>query len=164
VLGKWLTTVVLACIAICVCLSAFLVAVSRVPLQDLGVKASFDARAVLGMLATVVPLACVASAGQMLVSTYARSFKEAQTYIQLLLLLPMLPGMVLAISPIQSQTWMYLIPVFSQQLLIGEVMRGQPVGAVPFLLTALGCAVTAALCLRLTTRLLGEERIIFGRA
>ncbi len=164
VLGKWLTTVVLACAAIGVCLAAFLLAVGRVPLQDLGVKAHFDAVAVFGMLATVVPLAFFASAGQMLVSTYARSFKEAQTYIQLLLLLPMVPGMLLAVSPIQSQPWMYLIPVFSQQLLIGEVMRGQAVGALPFLLGALGCAAAAALCLRLTTRLLSQERIIFGRS
>jgi len=164
VVGKWLTTVVLACIAIAVCLAAFLLAVHRVPLQDLGVKARFDLMAVLGMLATVVPLAFFASAGQMLVSTYARSFKEAQTYIQLLLLLPMLPGMLLAVSPIQSQLWMYVVPVFGQQLLIGEVMRGQPVGALPFLLGALGCAGAAAFCLSVTTRLLGEERIIFGRS
>jgi sodium transport system permease protein len=164
VLGKWLTTVVLACVAIAVCLAAFLLAVNRVPLQDLGVKARFDITAVLGMLGTVVPLAFFASAGQMLMSTYARSFKEAQTYIQLLLLLPMLPGMLLAVSPIQSQLWMYLVPVFGQQLLIGEVMRGQAVGAMPFLLGALGCAAAAACCLSLTTRLLGEERIIFGRS
>jgi sodium transport system permease protein len=164
VLGKWLTTVVLACVAIGVCLAAFLLAVSYVPLQDLGVKARFDVMAVLGMLATVVPLALFASAGQMLVSTYARSFKEAQTYIQLLLLLPMVPGMLLAVSPIQSKVWMYLIPVFSQQLLIGEVMRGQAVGPVPFLLATAGCAAAAALCLSLTTRLLSQERIIFGRA
>lgn len=164
VTGKWLTTVVLACVAIGVCLGAFLLAVKRVPLQDLGVKARFDLTAVLGMLATVVPLAFFASAGQMLVSTYARSFKEAQTYIQLLLLLPMLPGMLLAVSPIQSQLWMYLVPVFGQQLLIGEVMRGQAVGPFPFLLGAVGCAAAATACLVLTTRLLGEERIIFGRA
>jgi sodium transport system permease protein len=164
VVGKWLTTVVLACVAIGVCLGAFLLAVNRVPLQDLGVKARFDAAAVLGMLATVVPLAFFASAGQMLVSTYARSFKEAQTYIQLLLLLPMIPGMVLALSPVQSQTWMFTIPVFSQQLLVGEVLRGQPVGVLPFVLGTLGSAAAAALCLALTTRLLAEERIIFGRS
>ncbi len=43
VVGKWLTTVVLACAArdACVC-CAFLLVVKRVPLQDLGVKARFD--------------------------------------------------------------------------------------------------------------------------
>ena len=40
----------------------------------------------------------------------------------------------------------------------------QTVGAIPFLLGAVGCAAAASLCLMLTTRLLGEERIIFGRA
>jgi sodium transport system permease protein len=164
VVGKWLTTVVLACAAVVVCLAAFLVVINRVPLQDLGVKARFDWPAVLGMLAAVVPLTFFASAGQMLVSTYARSFKEAQTYIQLLLLLPMIPGMVLAISPVQSQTWMFAIPVFSQQLLVGEVLRGQAVGVLPFILGTLGSAAAAALCLTLTTRLLAEERIIFGRS
>jgi sodium transport system permease protein len=164
VVGKWLTTVVLACAAVLVCLAAFLVVVNRVPLQDLGVKARFDLPAVLGMLAAVVPLTFFASAGQMLVSTYARSFKEAQTYIQLLLLLPMIPGMVLALSPVQSQTWMFAIPVFSQQLLVGEVLRGQAVGVLPFVLGTLGSAAAAALCLALTTRLLAEERIIFGRS
>jgi sodium transport system permease protein len=164
VVGKWLTTVMLACLAVAVCMAAFLIVVHRVPLQDLGVKARFDVPAVLGMLAAVVPLTFFASAGQMLVSTYARSFKEAQTYLQLLLLLPMLPGMWLAVSPLQSQPWMYAIPVFSQQLLVGEVLRGQAIGAVPFLMGMLGSAAAAALCLTLTTRLLGEERIIFGRA
>lgn len=164
VVGKWLTTVVLACVAVAVCMAAFLIVVNRVPLEDLGVKARFDSLAVLGMVAAVLPLTFFASAGQMLVSTYARSFKEAQTYLQLLLLLPMMPGMVLALSPVQSQPWMFTIPVFSQQLLVGEVMRGQPVGVLPFLLGALGCAAAAALCLSLTTRLLAEERIIFGRS
>jgi sodium transport system permease protein len=164
VVGKWLSTVVLACVAVGVCLAAFLLVVKRVPLQDLGVKAHFDVPAVLGMLVAVLPLTFFASAGQMLVSTYARSFKEAQTYLQLLLLLPMIPGMFLAISPVQSQPWMFAIPVFSQQLLVAEVMRGQPLGAAPFLLGALGCAAAAAVCLALTTRLLGQERIIFGRA
>jgi sodium transport system permease protein len=58
VVGKWLTTVVLACAAVVVCLAAFLVVINLVPLQDLGVKARFDLPAVLGMLAAVVPLSC----------------------------------------------------------------------------------------------------------
>ena len=76
----------------------------------------------------------------------------------------MIPGMVLALSPVQSQPWMFAIPVFSQQLLVGEVLRGQPVGVLPFILGTLGSSAAAILCLALTTRLLAEERIIFGRS
>ncbi|UQA63333.1 ABC transporter permease [Polyangium aurulentum] len=164
VVGKWLATVALACIAVLVCMAAFLLVLKRVPLQDLGVKTRFDATAVIGMLATVIPLTFFASAGQMLVSTYARSFKEAQTYLQVLLLLPTLPGMLLSFSPVQAKAWMFAVPVFGQQLLVGEVMRGQAIGAAPFVLAAVGCIIAAAICLLLTARLLNEERIIFGRS
>jgi sodium transport system permease protein len=164
VVGKWLATVALACTAVLVCMAAFLLVLKRVPLQDLGVKTRFDAPAVLGMLVTVLPLTFFASAGQMLVSTYARSFKEAQTYLQVLLLLPTLPGMLLSFSPVQAKAWMFAVPVFGQQLLVGEVMRGQAIGPLPFVLATAGCIVAAAICLVLTARLLNEERIIFGRS
>jgi sodium transport system permease protein len=150
VLGKWLATVALACIAVFVCMAAFLLVLKRVPLQDLGVKVRFDAGAVLGMLVAVIPLTFFASAGQMLVSTYARSFKEAQTYLQVLLLLPMLPGMLLSFSPIGAKTC--------------EVMRGQAIGVLPYVLAAAGCIAAAAVCLAFTARLLTQERIVFGRS
>lgn len=163
VAGKWLTAVVFAAFSVIVSLVGFLVVLRLVPLQDLGLKVSLDAAAVFNMLVVLLPLSLFASAGQVLVSTYARSFKEAQTYLQLLLMLPLIPSLLLGLSPIKSQPWMFAIPVFGQQLLMGEVMRGEAVGVGAFVLAALGCAASAALCLALTARLLGQERIIFGR-
>jgi sodium transport system permease protein len=159
-----MATAAMALVALVACLLAFLLVTRRVPLQDLGIKAHFDGPAVLGMVVAMVPLALMASALQMLMATYARSFKEAQTYLQLFQLLPTLPGMLLAISPVQSQLWMFAVPVLGQQMLVGEVMRGEVLGPVPFLLSMLSCGVLTAGCLALTTRMLREERIIFGRS
>jgi sodium transport system permease protein len=164
VTGKWMATAAMALVALVACLLAFLLVTRRVPLQDLGIKAHFDGPAVLGMVVAMVPLALMASALQMLMATYARSFKEAQTYLQLFQLLPTLPGMLLAISPVQSQLWMFAVPVLGQQMLVGEVMRGEVLGPVPFLLSMFSCGVLTAGCLALTTRMLREERIIFGRS
>lgn len=163
VTGKWVATLLMATAAVLMCLGAFMVVVKRVPLQDLGIRAHFDALTALGILGSVLPLAAAASAMQMLVATYARSFKEAQTYLQMFLLIPMVPGFALAFSPVQPTLWMYAVPVLGQQLLVGEVMRAAPPGAVPFTLGALGCLALTALCLALTTRLLSQERIVFGR-
>ncbi|MDC0712835.1 ABC transporter permease [Stigmatella sp. ncwal1] len=163
VAGKWLTAVVFASLSTLVCLGAFLVMLRLVPLQDLGLKVHLDAASVVSILAALLPLSFFASAGQLWVSTYARSFKEAQTYLQLLLMLPLVPSLLLGLSPIKSQPWMFAIPVFGQQLLMGEVMRGEALGGGPYVLGALGCFVAAAVCLVFTTRLLGQERIIFGR-
>ncbi|MCY1082367.1 ABC transporter permease [Archangium lansingense] len=164
VTGKWLATVVFACAAATVCLAAFMVVVTQVPLQDLGVKVRIDAATVLGLWVAVLPLALMASAGQMLLSTFARSFKEAQTYMQVLSLLPTLPGMALVLSPMQSKTWMFAVPVLGQEMLVQELMRGEPVGVLPFVLGLVSCGALALVFLGWTARLLGDERIIFGRS
>ncbi len=164
VMGKWLTAVVFAVVASTVCLLGFVGVMTQVPLQDLGVKVRLDAVAVLCLWAGVLPLALMASAVQMLLSTFARSFKEAQTYIQVLMLLPMIPGMVLVLSPVQSQTWMFAVPVLGQEMIIQEVIRGEPLGVLPFLLGLASCAALAGAFLAWTARLLADERIIFGRS
>ncbi|PTL83057.1 ABC transporter permease [Vitiosangium sp. GDMCC 1.1324] len=164
VAGKWLATVVFACAAATVCLMGFMAVMHRVPLQDLGVKVRLDAATVLGLWAAVLPLALMASSAQMLLSTFARSFKEAQTYMQLLTFLPTLPGMVLVLSPVQSKTWMFAVPVLGQEMLVQELMRGESMGALPFLLGLVSCGTLALVFLACTARLLGDERIIFGRS
>ncbi|MCY1019189.1 ABC transporter permease [Pyxidicoccus sp. MSG2] len=163
VAGKWMATVAMAAGAVLLTLVGYLLVVRRVPLEDLGVKARFDAPAALGMAAAVLPLTLAASSVQMWVSTYARSFKEAQTYLSLLMVVPMLPGMVLALSPLQTKPWMFAVPVLGQELLAGEVMRGETLGPLPFLIAAASSLAVAALALRITSRLLTQERIIFGR-
>lgn len=164
VMGKWLSAVVFAATAATVCLAAFLAVMHRVPLQDLGVKVRLEASTVMGLWLGVLPLALMASAAQMLLSTFARSFKEAQTYMQMLSFLPTLPGMALVLSPVQSKTWMYAVPVLGQEMLVQELIRGEPLGSLPFVLGLVSCATLAVVFLGWTARLLGDERIIFGRS
>lgn len=164
VLGKWLTSVVFATAATTLCVVAFLLVMKRVPLQDLGVKVRLDALAVLGLWGGVLPVALMASAAQMLLSTFARSFKEAQTYMQMLSLLPTLPGLLLVLSPVQSQPWMFAVPVLGQELLVQEVIRGEPLGPLPYMLGLVSCGGLALVFLAWTARLLRDERIIFGRS
>ncbi|OJT17031.1 sodium ABC transporter permease [Archangium sp. Cb G35] len=164
VVGKWLATTVFSCTMVVVVAVAFVLVAKRVPLQDLGVKVSLDAVAAVGMVGAVLPLSLLASAMQMLVATFARSFKEAQTYLQLLMMLPMIPGMMLALSPIESQTWMFMVPVLGQELLVSELMRGEPLGVLPFVLSTVGCVALAAACLAAISRLLSDEKIVFGRS
>ena len=63
-----------------------------VPLADLGVQPSLGGRQLLLMSVAVAPLVLLASALQMFVATVARSFKEAQTYVSLLIFVPISPA------------------------------------------------------------------------
>jgi sodium transport system permease protein len=80
------------------------------------------------------------------------------------MMVPMVPGMVLALSPIQSQSWMYAVPVLGQELLVSELMRGEPLGVLPFVLGTVSCLALTAALLAVTARMLGDERIVFGRS
>jgi sodium transport system permease protein len=80
------------------------------------------------------------------------------------MMVPMVPGMVLALSPIQSQSWMYAVPVLGQELLVSELMRGEPLGVLPFVLGTVSCVALTAALLAVTARMLGDERIVFGRS
>ena len=66
----------------------------------------------------LLPLTALASALQMIVATFARSYKEAQTYLSFLMILPVVPGVVLSMVPFKPEAWMMCIPALGEQLLI----------------------------------------------
>jgi sodium transport system permease protein len=98
-----------------------------------------------------------------LLATFARTFKEAQTYLSLMMLIPMIPGVVMSIKPIHSALWMMPIPLLGQQVLLMDVLRGEPTGALDFVLTGLSAVALAVVCLLINARLFEREKIIFGR-
>ena len=95
--------------------------------------------------------------------TLARSFKEAQSYMGVLVLLPMLPGMISAVSTLGQAPWMYLVPVLGQHVLVMGVLGGRPEEPWAFVVAALIAILTAGLLIRTMTTLFKIERIVFGR-
>jgi sodium transport system permease protein len=163
VAGKWVAAVLMTLLAVVVSLSGFLVALSRVPLQDLGVKVHLGPVEVATLLGILVPLMLAAAGLQMLLATFARTFKEAQTYVSLLTFIPMLPGVAITLHPIKSVGWMMMVPALGQTLLVTDVLRGEGVPVAMLLLAGAGALAAAAVCVSVTIRLFGQERIVFGR-
>ena len=126
-------------------------------------RAHFGPEEILGIVLVMGPLVLFTSAVQLLVATVASSFKEAQTYVSLVTFVPTIPGIFLSMSPLKPQAWMALVPSLGQQLLISDVMRGDPARPGWIWMATAGALVSAALCLVATTRLLGREHIIYGR-
>lgn len=163
VLGKWLATVIAGCAGVAVMLAGFVIAVRSVRLEQLGMKVSFGLPEVLELFAVMVPLVFFTSALQMLVATFARSFREAQTYVSLVMIVPVLPGLFLSLSPVKPQDWMFWVPALGQQLLMTDVMRGDPTHALVWIGATVGACLVGAACLAITSRLLVQEKIVFGR-
>jgi sodium transport system permease protein len=164
VVGKWLAVTVSAWAALAIALAGFGAALAAVPLQELNLKFQLGAPEMVGLLAAGLPLALLASALQLTLALFARTFKEAQTYLSLLVLIPGLPAMFLALQPIKASVRMMAVPVFGQTLLMTDVLRGEPPPAAWFAIAAAVAVALSAALLAWAARLLRNEKIIFGRA
>ena len=140
VLGKLGATFGFAMVSMMLSLVAFAVAFQYVPLDRLGMKVDFGASLILRAGLLMVPLALVFAALQTVVAAYAKSYREAQTYLSLLMLLPMIPSVLLMVSPMKGEMWMSATPLLSQNLLIMELARGESVALLDFALS-FGCTL-----------------------
>ena len=114
------------------------------------------------MFLICLPIILFATALQMVVATYTRSFKEAQTYVGLMAFVPALPGAFLAFIPTRPDVWKMAIPTFGQQLLINQMLRGEVISINFVLISTLVTIAAAFLLLGAAILLYRREQILFG--
>jgi sodium transport system permease protein len=148
-----------------VCLTTMLCAqlMRLMRLEDMGIRLEIGPEHVGPILLAVAPLCLFIAALQAAVATLARSFKEAQTYMGVLILGPMLPGVLSSLYPIGTAAWTYAVPMLGPYVLLTDVLGGRVPGAQAFLTSAGTCLVASAILILITTRLFKSEQIIFGR-
>ena len=163
VLGKFLAASVFSGFSVGLALASLIFALSRVPLQQMGVELHIGGEELVGLLVVTLPLALFASGLQVMLATFARSYKEAQTYLSMPIFLPMIPHFIASTSSLGEAWWMFPIPALGQQLLITDVLGGEPLNAVSTILVILSSPLLGLLCVEITARLFDRERIVFGR-
>jgi sodium transport system permease protein len=100
----------------------------------------------------------------MLVATFGRTFKEAQTYSSYLLMLVTLIPMFSVFLSLQPAWWQGLVPALGQQMVMERVTRGETLTWTDVALPDTVAVVGALMCLALLSRLLRNERVVFGRS
>lgn len=163
VLGKWLAAVAFSLFGIGAGLAFMLVVLQGMAPKMTGLAIPIQPRDALPILACLAPLALFASGLQMLTATFSRSYKEAQTYLSLLLFLPMVPGFLISFSAVGTAEWMKAMPVLGQQVLLSTMMRGEAAGVLPLAAAGAITLFAAVVCTYATGRLLAHERIILAR-
>lgn len=161
VAGKFLTAFSFTILATGLATGLFLVLLGVPAVQTFtAIQVNVTAAAMGTAVVVIIPVVFMAVALQMLIASYTRNVKEAQTYTQLLALAGFMPALFLAILPIRAQPWMNFVPTISQTFLINKVMRGEvlPVGDV-LVATAVTMLVGLA-ALVVAIRLYNRERIV----
>ncbi|GAP64951.1 ABC-type Na+ efflux pump, permease component [Mizugakiibacter sediminis] len=157
--GKLGATSAFATVTVLLSILAFAVAGHLLPTEKIGMALELGPRFTATTLLAMLPLVLLLAALQTLVSAFAKSHREAQTYLSLLMIVPALPSILLSILPVKAQAWMYAIPVVGQNLAITRLMRGDGVAAPALAACIAGSAVAAAIAIAVTARIYRSERL-----
>ena len=162
--GKWMAGMLTAMLSVAVSGGLLFALFQYIPLQDLGIRFRLGQPELIGTLVVVLPLCPLIVGIQMYVATFAKSFKEAQSYLSFLMMAQMVPGMIATMNPATSTAWwMYYVPWIGAQTLLTDVLGNKPLSPMVFVAIAAMNIVLAVIAVRATAGLLVRERIIFGR-
>jgi sodium transport system permease protein len=160
VLGKLGATSAFAFIALGVFLIIFAVAVPFVPFHRIGMSLTFGPGKLAAILLLCLPLIMLAAALLTVVAGFAKSFKEAQTYLSVVIFIPTLPLIITGILGVDPSTPLMLIPSLSQSLLVSELLSD---GELQWLWVCISAITTLGLALLfylLAVRLYQSERLL----
>jgi len=160
VIGKWLAASVFSSVGMILTALLCITAMLHVPLEELGLTFSITPLQVALIIAGTFPLAFLATSMQLLVGIFAKSFKDAQSYLGLLMLVPVVPAMLTLLYPVAAKTWMFAVPILGQQLLLVDVIGAKAIPAAAYFLSAASCLLAGFALVVITARLFGRESIV----
>jgi sodium transport system permease protein len=163
VLGKWIAASLFGSASVLFSAGLMMSVFTRIPWQDLGIRFRVGPPELAGLLALVLPLAFLLSSMVMYASMYARSFKEAQSYIGMLMLVPMAPMLVSTVYPLNNRPWLAPAPFVGQYALSADLLAGKFPEWYFFVAAGASVAAVTTVLLLLAARMLKREGIIFGR-
>lgn len=162
VLGKAAAAAAFSAAALVETLAAFGLLPLLLTAERIGFELRLGPGVLLRALLVAVPLLLLANALMAFVAVHARSFRQAQTTLSVLMLLPAIPGVLLALSPVRPEAWMQATPFLAEQLVISRLVRGDAVELGAYA-SAMGASLAAAAAvLALTIRRFESGRVLSG--
>ncbi|UTA46915.1 ABC transporter permease [Simiduia sp. 21SJ11W-1] len=132
-----------------------------VPLAKMGIGFELDALTIATIMLAMLPLAVFAAAFQLFCAFQAKSFKEAQSYISLTIMIPLTIPFAVQFMP-HKPNWVDWVPVASQSSLIEHIAKGQPIDWLAVITGACLTLLLAGLLAGWLTRTLKSEKAILA--
>jgi sodium transport system permease protein len=157
--GKLAATTTFAITSVLLSIIAFAAVGQFLPTEKLGITLTIGLRFVTSTVFVMLPLAALLATLQTLVAAFAKSYREAQTYVSLLMFVPVIPTLLLSILPFKTLPWMYAVPLLSQQVIITRLLRGDFVPMHGLALSFVCTAVAVFIAYMATTVIYRSERL-----
>jgi len=157
--GKILATAAFTLLSVLMTLLMFRVAFALVPMEQAGMSLDVPWDALARLLLAILPIVLLGATVLTALAAFARSHREAQGYLPLLMFLPMLPTMYLMVAPVKTQLWMLAVPFLGQNQLILRILRDERITAVDWAASLGAGLLVAGLVWWIAARLYHREQL-----
>ncbi|MGH9660007.1 MAG: ABC transporter permease, partial [Bryobacteraceae bacterium] len=112
------------------------------------------------LVLALLPLALMAASIMVAIGVFAKTYKEAQSYLTTLIFVVLFPAIVGMVPGIEFNARLALIPIFNVSQLIKTIFLGE-VTAATFAVTFLANAVYSAIAFSIAVRFFRNENVLF---
>ena len=160
IFGKIFAACLFMAISLSLSLTCFHFTLKFMPLQELGMTPNFGPLVVLLAFLLLVPFALVGASLMTLVASFTKSFKEAQTWVSVVLLAPTMPILIVSILMVRPSTELMFIPSLSQHLLLVGLIKNEPLNLLHVAVSVIGTLLIGGLLTWICARLYRREGLL----
>ena len=160
IIGKMLATLFFMLLSLSITLAGIAISLNFVPLEELGMRTHFTLPVALKAFAIMLPFAVLGTSLLTVVASFTRSYKEAQTYLSIVIAVPTLPIVLAIIYSVRPSLYLMTVPSLSQHLLMTELMKGESLDLASALVSAAATTLLGIALGWVATLLYNRERIL----
>ncbi len=127
---------------------------------DTAMQITISGKAIVSIFFVVLPLAVFFSAALLAISLFAKSFKEAQSYLSPLMIVVVLPAVAALLPGVEMSTTLALVPVLNTSLISKEIITGTYHWKYIALIFA-SSSIYAAAAIAIAVKLFQREDVLF---
>ncbi len=131
-----------------------------IPFSDLGLDLEIDAMQYLIMFVICIPIILFSSALLTVVGSFTKTFKEAQTYLSLMIVLPTLPIIIAQLMNAETSLLIMPIPSLAQSTLITDIIEQGELNWLHAMISIISTTFYGWLLARLAIYLYSREQIV----
>jgi sodium transport system permease protein len=158
--GKMLATCAFMALSLILCVLSLSLVLRHSSLASVGMRVNFGPSVILGLIGSCLPFAPVGAALMTIVAAYTRSYREAQTYTSLLMIVPVLPLVYSGTMGLRPNAALMLIPSMGQHFLIIGLLRAEPLPPLYVALSVGATLLIGAILAFIAGRLYDRERLL----
>ena len=159
-LGKIAATCMFMALSLSLSLVSFYVALRFMPLDQLGMTPNFGPVTVMSAFFLFAPFILLGAAIMTLVASFTKSYREAQTWLSVVLLAPTLPILIVSILTLRPRFEFMFVPSLSQHLILVDMVKNEPLDPLHVTISVLSTLLLGALFTWICARLYRREGLL----